>query len=64
MLTMPGFRPTATPPVTGVVSTGINPSGSGEAMSTPPSPTDGETPTVPVIVTPLEVLMSTPQPIW
>jgi hypothetical protein len=44
MLMMPGLRPIAMPPVTGVVTGGISPSGRGEATSTPPSPTDGETP--------------------
>ena len=54
----------AMPPVTGVDTTGISPSGSGETTSTPPRPSDGVIPTLPVSVTPLEVLMSMPQPIW
>src|ERR1700710_880936 len=55
-LTMPGFIATATPPDIGIDSTGNRPSGSGDATSTPPSPTDGVTPMLPLTVTPLDVL--------
>lgn len=63
MLMMPGFNPIARPPTNGVDNTGVMPSMGTESASIPSRPTDGVTPAVPVIVTPLEVPMSIPQPI-
>jgi hypothetical protein len=64
MLMIPGLRPTVTPPPMLPPSPGTIPSGSGEMTSVPMRPIDGLSPMVPVKDTPLEVLMSIPQPIW
>ena len=62
-LTRPGLRPTVMPPPMFPPSPGRRPSGAGEMTSVPRSPIDGLMPIVPVSETPLEVLMSMPQPI-
>src|ERR1700710_1814686 len=62
-LTRPGLRPTVTPPPTFAPIPGTMPSGNGEMTSVPMTPIDGLRPIVPVSETPLEVLMSMPQPI-
>src|SRR6516164_144231 len=55
-ITRPGLSPTVITPLTGVVTNGMKPPASGK-------PTPGATPALPAIVTPLDVLMSIPQPI-
>jgi hypothetical protein len=64
MLMMPGLRPTVTPPPMLAPTPGRMPSGSGETTSVPRMPSDELSPAVPVSETPLDVLMSIPQPIW
>ncbi len=61
---IPGLRPTVMPPPMLPPTPGRMPSGSGETTSVPRMPNDGLRPTVPVSETPLDVLMSMPQPIW
>lgn len=63
-LTMPGLRPTVRPPAKFAPTPGAMPSGTTLPKSKPKYVIDGLTPAVPVIDTPLDVLMSIPQPIW
>ncbi len=63
VLMSPGLRPTVTPPPMLAPTPGTMPSGSGEMMSVPMTPIDGFSPMVPVRETPLDVLISMPQPI-
>ena len=58
--TRPGLRPTVITPFTGVVINGTTP---GTPVKRPVRPRPGLTPALPAIVTPLDVLMSIPQPI-
>src|SRR6185503_12941869 len=60
-MTMPGLRPTVITPLTGVETTGRT--AVGNAPNGPDTPSDGVMPPLPAIVTPLDVLMSIPQPI-